>query len=301
MLLLLIPLSYGATIEDWDINIAINNDNTADWTVNIKYEKPVQTSNYYVLSSVRNIQVTADDQRIICTSEILDVGTSIVCDETNASKFVYKFRASDMISILRNFNTLDYRFNIPITTDRYSVKIELPIGAALVDESKLKSTGLKPFEPFWNEVNKTVERGSDGRTIFISWSIINPRLGEEFDTTIIYEIFDTTSQLNVLVIIAGIVIVIITILFMIRRKDFRQILPILTESERKVMEILIREKKSVDQKTIVKELDYSKPKVSRIVKDLQKRNLIEVERRGRKNLLNLKKTTDKEPQDKKEE
>ncbi|MBI4896125.1 MAG: hypothetical protein HY832_01095 [Candidatus Aenigmarchaeota archaeon] len=64
-------------------------------------------------------------------------------------------------------------------------------------------------------------------------------------------------------------------------------MPILTEHERKVLEIVIRDKK-VDQRKVVKETDFSKAKVSRIVQDLLLRGVLEKVRKGRTNILTLK-------------
>jgi DNA-binding transcriptional ArsR family regulator len=296
---LLISVSYGATIENWEIDISLNNDDTADWKVTMDYADIQKKSDFYIISGISNLRVTADKELITCTPASQDIGTLILCENTNATTFVYEFRANDMLTHFRNFNSFSYRFNIPIPTDKYSVKIALPLGSALAEEDKLKGTGLEPFEPLWiNVLNKTVESNSDGRVIFISWNIQSPGLGEGFDARIIYETFDNASQLIVLIIIAGVAIVFIAILFTLRKRDFRNILPVLTQQERKLMEILIREDKPVDQRNVIKELDYSKPKVSRIVHELRERDLITVERKGRKNLLKLKKQT--KPQSKKE-
>jgi len=55
------------------------------------------------------------------------------------------------------------------------------------------------------------------------------------------------------------------------------------------MEILLREKGEVDQRTIVRETDFSKPKVSRVINDLIERGLVDKISKGRKNLIKLKK------------
>ena len=76
---------------------------------------------------------------------------------------------------------------------------------------------------------------------------------------------------------------------MSKRHKVKNILPVLTEGERKIMEILLREKGTIDQRTIVKETDFSKAKVTRVINDLEKRGLVDKISRGRKNLIKLKK------------
>ena len=78
-------------------------------------------------------------------------------------------------------------------------------------------------------------------------------------------------------------------LFMfLRKRSMIDILPILTDSERRVMEILLREKKGVDQRKIVKETEFSKAKISRVIQDLSDRGLVERTRKGRTNIINVK-------------
>ena len=62
----------------------------------------------------------------------------------------------------------------------------------------------------------------------------------------------------------------------------------MTQNERKVIEILLNEKKDIDQRRIVKETDFSKTKVSRIIQGLVEKDLIEKIPKGRNNLIRLK-------------
>ena|SRR3989338_1512628 len=291
-LLLLVPASFSGVIKDWDTAVSLSDDGTAAWSVKIGFDGAVENV-YYIVSSVSDLQVTADGKPVKCEAEAVGVGTSIKCN-VKASNFTYAFKASDMISRQGSLSSFNHRFNIPVATDHYTVKIELPVGAALVSEEKLRGTGLLPFEPVWAaENNRTSSKGSDGRVIYVSWVLAAPKVGEGIDTRVIYESFDTGLQTTAFLMILLVVIALAGTAFMMRRRSYKHVLPVLTEPERRTMEILLREGKPVDQRTIIKELDYSKPKVSRLVHDLQQRGLIELERKGRNNLLRLKKTEEK--------
>ena len=65
-------------------------------------------------------------------------------------------------------------------------------------------------------------------------------------------------------------------------------MPILTDNERKVMEIILDSKKPIDQREVVRKTDFSKSKVSRIVQNLTERKIIEKIPKGRTNILKLK-------------
>jgi uncharacterized membrane protein len=71
------------------------------------------------------------------------------------------------------------------------------------------------------------------------------------------------------------------------RKPQKFILSVLDDYERKIMDLIIASEGVTDQKKIVKDTNLSKAKVSRVVKSLVERGLIEVERIGRRNKLKL--------------
>jgi len=110
-----------------------------------------------------------------------------------------------------------------------------------------------------------------------------------------FDPFTTFTIILVLIIISFI----LALMFVFRKQRVKDLLPVLTNGERKAMEILLREKGEVDQRVIVKETDFSKAKVSRIINDLIDRGLIEKISRGRKNLIKLKKEI-KRPESKSE-
>ncbi|MBI4015064.1 MAG: hypothetical protein HY365_03880 [Candidatus Aenigmarchaeota archaeon] len=296
--LLFVAVSGAATIDRWDTTVSLRDDGTAVWNVKISYAEPVQKSDYFIVSSVKDIHVTADGRAADCAAEPLPVGTSIAC-KTYGQNFTYSFMASEMLSRFGGFNQFAYRFGVPIITAVYTVKVELPIGASLAQEEELQGTGRQSYEPAWNEALKISASGSDGRVIYIQWALKDPTLGETFDAGVIYKTFGYTSQIAAFLIILAIIALFMGMMYVFRKKDYRHILPVLTDAERRVVEIVMREEKPVDQRKIIKDLDYSKPKVSRIVHDLEQRGLISVQRKGRSNVISMKKTHQNE--EKKEE
>ena len=84
-----------------------------------------------------------------------------------------------------------------------------------------------------------------------------------------------------------ILIMIFSVLFFKRRGAVKDVLPVLNEPERKVMEMVLKSKGSIDQRNIVRELDYSKSKISRTIQSLEQRGLIKTTKRGRSNKITL--------------
>jgi DNA-binding transcriptional ArsR family regulator len=167
--------------------------------------------------------------------------------------------------------------------DEFEIEVRLPLGAVIIDERKLASIGLKPFMPEWGKV------ASDGRQIFVQWRFDKPTLGSTVEIDVIYEQILEASQ------VMTIVTSFLTILFLVflavsfrKKSRIKEILPVLNENERKVMMLLLtQKKKEIDQRKIARELDFSKSKLSRIIKDLEERGLIEVIRKGRSNKIRL--------------
>lgn len=275
----------NASLVNWTAEISINDDGGADWTAALTYNETVQRSDYFILSRATNIEVTGDSRPSECVSSY-SLGTSIVCEDIWASKVVYKFHTKNLVSDLENYKIFRYPFSITQTVDRFHVVVKFPLGAALVEDLKLTGTGLKSFEPDFGR------EGSDGRRIFVSWTFDKPTLGQSINIYAIYELLSGFDPFTVFLVILGLVIVafVAIMMFFFKKQKVRDLLPVLNDGERKVMEILLRENGEADQRVIVKETDFSKPKVSRIIADLMQRGLVEKQTRGRRNLIKLKKT-----------
>ena len=283
--LLVLPITH-CSVDNWYVEIYLQEDGTADWFVFLNYDENVTRSDYYVLADIVNFEVFANEERIMCSASERGLGTSILCEDINTREIEYRFKVRGIISISDNLRIFSYKFPITQLTNNFSAVIKLPLGSFLTDPTKLEGTGLSPFEPV------SGEEGSDGRRIFVRWSLYKPELGDSISVSIIYE--QVIAGQVLIAIGAGIIFIIIfAILSFFRKRSMKAILPVLTEGERRVMEIIIRDKE-VDQRKIVKECDYSKSKVSRIIHDLEKRDLITKVSKGRKNLITMKKEKTKE-------
>ena len=286
ILMLLIPAVQAASLTEYNIDISINDDKSTDWIVKLEYSDVTPKSDYFIFGTPTNLDVTGDGAPLKCI--IGDaIGTSVICNNANAKSVIYKFRLQNSIENIRQLNRFVYKFSITQFTDKFAANIKLPLGAALVEKSRLEGTGLQRFEPSFGR------EGSDGRRIYVEWVSTTPKLGETYDISVIYEGVSASSYEILLFLgIIGALLAVIAA-FVLYTKKFRihsrDILPVLTENERKVMEILFNDKKDVDQRKIIKETDFSKPKVSRIIQDLCNRGLIEKVPKGRTNIIKLKK------------
>lgn len=270
-----------AALSSWSTDVSLDSGRDATFEVTFQYNETISVHEYFVRSDIINVQVYADGRRVDCTTQPESVGTTIKCTGLNATEIKYTFMARNIITDQGDMKHFSYRFSVSRITNNFTTIVRLPVGFTIVDPAKLVGTGVQPIEP------DTGVSGSDGRRIFITWNLQNPQLGDKLDASIFYErtgidIEQILLVIFVLFLISAVVAIVITF----KKRSVKDVLTVLHENERKVVEIIMREKE-VDQRRIVKETGFSKSMISRLVKDLESRGVIKVEKKGRTNKLSL--------------
>jgi len=168
----------------------------------------------------------------------------------------------------------------------YRLRVILPEGYGLVESGDEAS-----FSP------DDARTGSEGRRIFIEWAEKDTTIGDRLEYTVEYQELEVlrdifpgyyAAVLAVLVILAA-VLGYLYVRKQRSRDTIAALMPVLKEDERNVLRFMVTQDGECEQKDLVDNLDYSKAKISRLVKDLEERNLIEKIKEGRKNRLVLKK------------
>lgn len=280
--------SASPSLVKWENFAEINEDGTVNWEVILNYSEPVDKSDYFIFARVYSVRVySVVDEPLACDLFYKEVGSLIICKDLlpkNLTVLKYRFKTNNQISSFNEFRIFRNGLSIIENIEYFSMVVKLPLGATLVDKSKLIGSPIAPFEPGYGQ------EGSDGRKILVKWELNKPRLGESINIAVLYETIPVGLDIGIVISIL-LIFVIISILatyyFKKIRFDIKSFLDVLSEGERKVMEIVIREKK-VDQRVIVRETDYSKAKVSRIIQSLTTRGLIDAVPKGRTKLITLK-------------
>lgn len=282
LLLVLISSSLVSAVMYRDMNVDISiEEDFVHQKIDIQYSEPVSKSDYFVLANINNVVVYNDNETFDCDVNKYDLGYSIICEDINTTNIVYEFDSYGLVKKQGKINKFYYPFSISSLTDEFNLTIKLPVGSVLPEKSKLEEIGLTQYTP------TDAKQSSDGRRIYLEWSFNKPKLGSTIDVSVLFEKNDV-SQTGVVLGVIFVVIVMISIFHYSRKNSYDIIMPVLTRDERKVMEMLLNsDKKEVDQKKIIKEIDASKAKVSRIIKNLEMRGLVEIKRMGRKNKIKL--------------
>lgn len=216
----------------------------------------------------------------------IDNKNEIICNPEelrNNYSITIKYNTPDPTQLKRGYREFSHTHRILTPTEEYSLKVLLPEGYGLI-----KSKDAEALMP-------DAETSSEGRKIHIKWEETDISLGDSLEFTARYQ------ELNVLNIFPGYTAIALTVVLILiavaialrlrsseKEETISSILPILKEDEREVLMYMVENEGECEQKDLVENLDYSKAKISRLVKNLQERNLIEKIKEGRKNRLTLK-------------
>lgn len=282
LLILTASLSFAESPKEQSVVIDINEDGSSTWEVVLRYSNATDKSDFFVIAYIKNVEVYGENKTLDCQVMEQGFGTLIACGNIMEKTVRYRFTAHELVRNIRTAKMFSYPFLITGVMDEFNLTLNLPLGAGIVEESKIGVSGMKPFMP------EEGMEGSDGRKIFIKWFFVKPRLGQTIEVSAIYEqIFGPEQLLMGVAVMAMMLPIIFAIFFLSRRNRIEQVLPILNEGERAVMKMLLESGGEIDQRKVVKECDISKSKISRIIKDLEERGLITVTKRGRSNKIRM--------------
>ena len=131
-----------------------------------------------------------------------------------------------------------------------------------------------------------------GRRIIIVWNLANIPESQPLRFQFFYEELQPAPVFSIRLryfLAFGVVAasIIIYLILRFKRNPEKLILSVLDDYERKVMDVIVAAGGTVNQKKVVQDTNLSKAKVSRVIKSLVDRGVVEVERLGRTNKLKL--------------
>jgi uncharacterized membrane protein len=272
----------------YGIESRIKEDTTVSNVVTLTFNSSIPDFVYKLRYPVSNIHVDSDFAPAECDTKITDT-TTISCAFLNPEAYretgvKISFDASGLVKRVDN----DYEFSNFISMDGYAKKflntVYLPQTAAL-------ATDL-PNESFSPRSGITL---TNGRNIIVSWDNDDVVEGDDFFFTVTYRLpsnnMGSIYDVGLMVVIAVIIIASLGIFYVrnTRRQDsMKVVMPLMKNDEKVIINILNKNGGTVNQKVIVRESDFSKAKVSRIIAGLKERGIVGVESMGRMNKIMLK-------------
>jgi len=286
--ILILPALSETQLYQYSVNAEIYNNNTLHYEFNIIFVNHPDQIFSLSIGSPYNIKVNSSAD---CVIEESMLGTSVVCNMKTSSRTLINigYDSDRYINKRDNYLLFECPIIVPEDVSTLSFLVKLPVG-----------TGLKePVEDSYTPEGALI--GSDGRRPILSWQMQNLQKGERTDFTIAFEKISETSSITgymfylpTVVIISGVVISFgLFYQFYWRGRDFKVILPILKKDEKIIFESIRKHGSGVKQKLIVKDSGYSKAKVSKVLKSLNERGIIKLERIGRTNKVYIEKNFEK--------
>ncbi|MFQ6009690.1 MAG: helix-turn-helix transcriptional regulator [Candidatus Aenigmatarchaeota archaeon] len=276
------------------IYVTIKEDGSVIHDTNITFINRPEYFEYNILSPIENVSVYADDKKVSC--DITTAAASkITCNlsEFKPEKMQIKYTARSLVKEIDKKIIFSSDYRVPLPTNNLYVKVNLPEGHVLVK-------GNEDFAPCFPS---DCLHASDGRKVIVIWNIHNVKIGDGLYVSATYEniggVVTKTEMPVVLLAIpfAAIIILILITWFIYKKKlGVKMVLPVLKKDEKIIMEMLIGAKGYLNQKVLVKESGYSKAKISKILKSLEERGIVKLERIGRKNKVFLQRDFEKKGQ-----
>ncbi len=280
----------GAELGYYGVESTINDDMTVKTVLTMKFAEPLNSTDFLLDYKAFNLSTQADFDSAECRLSDEGSKSRITCAFSGMSqtkKFLtLTLYTRDGIKVLQNRDnfTADYGISMPANVAFIIIKIpqnsvlseELANQSYSPDNGKILTDG-KLIMVYWEKENVT----ADDLKFSVSYSI--PSAGAGFSNLFV-------------VSIAGIVIIsMIAVAIYVRKGDglgkitAEAMTSILNTDEKKVVDILAKHGGKSGQKIIVRESDFSKAKVSRLVKNLKSRGVIDIEPiSGRENRIILK-------------
>ncbi len=285
-IIILPDVTTAAGIQFYKIDVDIDENNKAIVNLVITFKEPEKHLSFDVIGRVENFEATSNAGPIECNVEVSGI-SYIDCNMslTEYRKEVeIKFETMDFVRMLDNKLYFSADLSPSTEIDGVSATCKLPLGFLLVGENITSSILSYPLNASAHIV---------GGRILVVWKLSNIEADEKLKFEILYEQVKTPPWFQLRIrhfVLFGTVFAVVLGFVLIRyaRKSEKLVLSVLDEHERMIMEIITREGE-IKQRKIVQLTNLSKAKVSRVVKSLAERGLIEVERIGRTNRIRLSK------------
>lgn len=286
-ILLMTPV-HALDLEYYGIEDTINSDLSVDNKITFKFGKPITHLDYQLAFKVSDLTARSSFESADCKSNEISTGTLISCDFVGMTEeedlLELSFRTEGSVKKVDDRYRFFVNYGITLPIDRYFVKIKLPENAILsepvANQSYFPADGLV---------------SSDGRRISVYWENENITKGETLQFTMSYTMPSTVSNLVVVTVAIIIIVVMVAVAIYAKKgsgsskREEDVVKSVLNTDEKKIVNLLISKGGSSGQKSLVRETDFSKAKVSRILKSLKERGVIEVEPvSGRENRIILK-------------
>jgi len=280
--ILLVNTAYALDVDTYGVNFNLVS-NKAVVEVNIILKEPtIELFEFQLPEDYSALSVYVDDTLI--SSEVEDNVLKIDLNSNSKIEFNYiTTEFLDRTNFLMNMN-LDF------AVDNLMIKLVLPEGASLkkpISNNDLSSGSIFP---------KPTQATTDGKNLIFYWLEKDLQENEEISIFAQIEPKENYSWLFVTFIVVLITVIALLAYFLQKKPKTKVVVRKedkfehhLKEDEEQIVNVLKQRKGSCEQATLRVITGHSKAQLSRILAELEHRKFITKERKGRKNIIHLKK------------
>jgi DNA-binding transcriptional ArsR family regulator len=284
-------LALAATPQNIvSVETRLFSDDTAHVAITITLDSPKQTVIDVPIFGIKDAsKITTDANFNDFTCRPIDSYAYDLVLECNVSSiansrgsFKIEFDSGEIVSNIKDMKKFHQQVIAPGGLDfsRMQLKVSLPENSELVDKY--------PFDP---SVVSVIKRGT---LTDVLWTKESVSPTDTFDIRATYKLSNDNVNLAIFYGIIAVLAILAVGGFVYRRKlSPAMVLPVLRPDEKIVMEKLLAHKGLAHQKVLVRESLYSKAKVSKVLKSLEERGVVRLERVGRSNQVFLNSNFDK--------
>jgi uncharacterized membrane protein len=285
-MLLLSGNASALGLEYYGVEVTINDDQSVTNMVVLKFDTPVNHLDYTLDFRAENLEYESDFDFADCRVSDKNGGSIISCDfigmAPERNKLTLTFTTENVIQKTGDNYRFTVNYGIPLPIQSTFILIRLPQNNILAGEQN---------ESYFPTTGGTL---TDGKRIMVFWEDESLETGENLQFSILFtrpagiDIFSFALYAMLIVAIAVIFVAVIYVK-RIRGTKVAVVKSVLNRDEKSIIDILNRNGGRAGQKVLVRETDFSKAKVSRIVKNLRERGVVDIEPiSGRENRIMLR-------------
>jgi len=277
-------------LDYYGIETVVDKNFLVSTTATLIFDEPINHIDYNLDFPIFNLSVKTFSGTSRCGFENTETGSVISCDfyGIEIEDTTIKLSFSTRNAIKRIEDNYEFRAGYPITvpTKRMFSIIKLPPKGTLAGE-----TANQSYFPSDGNIL------TDGKHMIISWEKKNLTSSDLLTFSVLFEVGGAGGLLwdmSVIAMTMIVVVVMIAVAVFMRRGSASvqkevKVLPLLNKDEKKIVDIAARHGGEAKQRELVRESDFSKAKVSRLVKNLKERGVVDTEPiSGRENKVILK-------------
>lgn len=266
-------------IDFYSIDISVKD--TASTKLTITFDSQIESFSLSLgklKEAPRIVSASANKGFISCKASLNDEGKAILaCNIQGAPEgrntILLEMDYGKYVETIGDKNSITTFYESRFDTKSLSVSFILPERAALSEDPPQNSISPR------NGDIKT-----DGKKIFIFWNRQNVTSGDTLIFSSTYTLPDQReSPINTVLLLPIIIILAALVWFVIKSKKKTieatetAAVSVLSKEEKVLFDILKINKGSANQKVLVRESNFSKAKVSRLLKGLKERGVVEIE------------------------